>query len=141
MGFFSWLSGQPKEQSVADMLEEPAAEATASEPSKNDVLAELAKLDPDEVKQVSAAEERAAAAKYTGSGQATVVRYESLGPVGTLTRLNVRLYVEAPGEAWQTDYDLVCSDRVRAMIEPGATFDAVYDPSNREDVDIRVPPA
>src|SRR5207302_1958757 len=40
LGFFSWRSGQPREHSVADMLEEPAAEATASEPSKNDVLAE-----------------------------------------------------------------------------------------------------
>jgi hypothetical protein len=137
MGFLSWLSGQPKEQSIADMLEEPSAETTASEPSKDGVLAQLATLDADEVKLVAAVEERA----YTGSGQATVVRYESLGPVGAMTRLKVRLYVEADGDAWETDYDLVCSDRVKAMILPGATFPAVYDPSNRQDVDIRVPPA
>ena len=141
MGFFSWLSGQPKEQSIADMLEEPAAEATAAEPSNDVVLAQLATLDAGRLKQVAAAAERAGAGTHTGSGQATVVRCESLGPVGAMTHLKVRLYVEAGGDAWETDYDLVCSDRVKAMILPGATFPAVYDPSNRQDVDIRVPAA
>lgn len=141
MGFFSWLSGQPKEQSIADMLEESEPETVASEPSKDEVLSQLATLDADQVKQVAAAAERVGAGTYTASGQATIVRYESLGKVGAMARLKVHLYVEAAGDAWETDYDLVCSDRVKAMILPGATFPAVYDPSNRQDVDIRVPPA
>jgi hypothetical protein len=111
-----------------------------SQPSKEQLLAQLSSLDLDQAKQVEAAERRAGAGKYTASAKATVVRYQTLAPVGALTHLNVHLYVEAQGDGWETDYDLVCSDRVKAMIEPGASFDAVYDPSNRTDVDIRVPP-
>jgi hypothetical protein len=140
MGFFSWLSGTPKEQNIAAMLDEAEPEAAARQPSKDELVAELATLDEHQLKRVEATEERAGASTYTASGQATVVRSEDLGRVGTATRLKVRLYVEAGGDGWQTDFDVVCSDRVKAMIQPGATFPAVYDPRNRQDVDIRVPP-